>query len=88
MNDGFVLLEKYNVWGHILTILRDDLFPFIGGGSKARKAIAYEAFLKENGYNALVTCGGIQSNHNRAIALMAARNPPSSSTFRNIFQAS
>ncbi|HIX75472.1 MAG TPA: pyridoxal-phosphate dependent enzyme, partial [Candidatus Parabacteroides intestinipullorum] len=41
---------------------------------KARKAIAYEIFLKENGYNAIVTCGGIQSNHNRAMALMCARN--------------
>ena len=57
-----------------LKIVRDDIFPFIGGGSKARKAIAYEKFLKENGYNAVVTCGGIQSNHNRAMALMCARN--------------
>lgn len=55
-------------------IVRDDIFPFIGGGSKARKAVAYEEFLKENGYNAVVTCGGIQSNHNRAMALMCARN--------------
>lgn len=56
------------------SIVRDDIFPFIGGGSKARKAVAYEKFLKENGYNAVVTCGGIQSNHNRAMALMCARN--------------
>lgn len=55
-------------------VVRDDLYPFIGGGSKARKAVEYEAFFKEKGYNAMVTCGGIQSNHNRAIALMAARN--------------
>lgn len=57
-----------------ITIVRDDLFPFIGGGSKARKAVEYEKFLREEGYNAMVTCGGIQSNHNRAIALMAAYN--------------
>ncbi len=57
-----------------ITFVRDDLFPFIGGGSKARKAIEYERVLLEEGYNAVVTCGGIQSNHNRAIALMAARN--------------
>lgn len=57
-----------------LLVIRDDIFPFIGGGSKARKAIAYEKFLKENGYNSIVTCGGIQSNHNRAMALMCARN--------------
>lgn len=31
-------------------------------------------FLKQNGYNAVVTCGGIHSNHNRAIALMAMAN--------------
>ena len=62
------------VEGCNLMVVRDDLFPFVGGGSKARKAVAYEAFLKENGYNAVVTCGGIQSNHNRAIALMAANN--------------
>jgi len=57
-----------------LLIVRDDIFPFVGGGSKARKAVAYEKFLKENGYNAVVTWGGIQSNHNRAMALMCARN--------------
>ena len=44
------------------------------GGGKSRKAVYYEAYLKERGYNAVVTCGGIQSNHNRAIALMCARN--------------
>ena len=61
--------EQQRLW-----VVRDDLYPFIGGGSKARKAVEYESFFKENGYNAMVTCGGIQSNHNRAIALMAARN--------------
>lgn len=57
-----------------IKLVRDDLFPFVGGGSKARKAVAYEEFLREGGYNAIVTCGGIQSNHNRAMALMCARN--------------
>ena len=46
----------------------------MGGGTKARKAVDYETFLRENGYNAVVTCGGIHSNHNRAIALMAMAN--------------
>ena len=55
-------------------IVRDDLLPDLGGGGKSRKAFEYENFLKIHGYNAVVTCGGIQSNHNRAIALMAARN--------------
>lgn len=45
-----------------------------GRENKARKALSYERFLKQNGYNAVVTCGGIHSNHNRAIALMAMAN--------------
>lgn len=72
-----LLLEKnkgLSKEGANIMFVRDDLFPFVGGGSKARKAVAYECFLKENGYNAVVTCGGIQSNHNRAMALMCARN--------------
>ncbi len=63
---------KYDNIG--LSVVRDDLFPLIGGGGKARKAVEYEKMLRMGGYNAVVTCGGIQSNHNRAIALMAARN--------------
>lgn len=34
----------------------------------------YDAMMSCNGYNAAVTTGGIQSNHNRAIALMCAKN--------------
>ncbi|MBP5396318.1 MAG: pyridoxal-phosphate dependent enzyme [Bacteroidales bacterium] len=65
-----------DIWcnGRLIRVVRDDLFPFIGGGSKARKAVEYERYLRKEGYNAVVTCGGVQSNHNRAIALMAARN--------------
>lgn len=74
-----LIIEDYTVtnmdFGEInLRVVRDDLFPFVGGGSKARKAIEYEKFFKKHGYNAVVTCGGIQSNHNRAMALMCARN--------------
>lgn len=36
--------------------------------------MSYERFIKEHGYNAVVTCGGMHSNHNRAIALMAMAN--------------
>lgn len=70
----FLYQTDYIINSQSLKIVRDDIFPFIGGGSKARKAVAYEKFLKENGYNAVVTCGGIQSNHNRAMALMCAKN--------------
>lgn len=69
-----VVIDDVTVDGLQLKVVRDDIFPFVGGGSKARKALYYESFLKENGYNAVVTCGGVQSNHNRAIALMCARN--------------
>ncbi len=69
-----VMMDAVHWDGLDLMIVRDDIYPFIGGGSKARKAVYYEQFLIQGGYNAVVTCGGIQSNHNRAIALMAARN--------------
>lgn len=72
--DSVLLLDDYRLNGVDIKVVHDDLFPFIGGGSKARKAVEYEKFLREEGYNAVVTCGGIQSNHNRAIALMSARN--------------
>ncbi len=69
-----MLIDKVRIDNLTLSVVRDDLFPFIGGGGKARKAVEYEVMLREGGYNALVTCGGIQSNHNRAMALIAARN--------------
>lgn len=74
MTKTFLIQENYTINGQELKVVRDDIFPFVGGGSKARKAIEYEQFLKEQGYNAIVTCGGIQSNHNRAMALMCAKN--------------
>lgn len=46
----------------------------MGGGTKSRKANSYAEFLRKNGYNAIVTCGGVHSNHNRAISLMAMAN--------------
>lgn len=74
MNNMFLVQQDYIIDGQFIKVVRDDIFPLVGGGSKARKAIEYESFLKDNNYNAVVTCGGIQSNHNRAIALMAACN--------------
>ena len=70
----WLLTEDIKIDGVVITVVRDDIYPFIGGGGKARKAVYYEKLLKEQGYNAVVTCGGIQSNHNRAIALMCAKN--------------
>lgn len=53
-------------------VKRDDLTPFVGGGNKARKMhfIAREA--ERQGIDALVTTGGIHSNHARVVALLAA----------------
>lgn len=70
----FVLTDEVTFEGMEFCVVRDDIYPFIGGGGKARKAVYYEEMLRKQGYNAVVTCGGIQSNHNRAIALMCARN--------------
>lgn len=57
-----------------LKIFRDDLYPFLGGGNKGRKMdyIAQDIFLKKA--NALVTTGGYQSNHCRAVAVFAAQH--------------
>lgn len=74
VNKTILIQQDYIVNGLPLKVVRDDIYPFIGGGGKARKAVYYEILLKEQGYNAVVTCGGIQSNHNRAIALMCAKN--------------
>jgi len=71
---SFLLVEDIIVAGQPLCVVRDDLFPFVGGGSKARKAVFYERLLRQQGFDAVVTCGGVQSNHCRAIALMCARN--------------
>ncbi|VVS95288.1 pyridoxal-phosphate dependent enzyme [Desulfoluna spongiiphila] len=53
---------------------RDDLYPLVGGGNKARKIQYIIKNAVENRYNALVTNGGTQSNHARATALIAAQH--------------
>ncbi len=55
-------------------LYRDDRFPFLGGGNKARKMMALDPSLRRGAYNALVTTGGIQSNHCRATALYCQKN--------------
>ena len=44
-----------------------------GGGVKSRKSARYAQYMITRGYNACVTTGGVQSNRNRAIALMCAQ---------------
>ena len=70
----FMAIDDALIDNQPIKVVRDDLFPDVGGGGKSRKTMYYETYLKTNGYNAVVTCGGIQSNHNRAIAMMCARN--------------
>lgn len=69
-----MIIDRTQISDVELTVVRDDLFPSIGGGNKGRKAVYYEHSMLTGGYNACVTTGGIQSNHNRAIALMCAKN--------------
>ncbi|HTI39954.1 MAG TPA: pyridoxal-phosphate dependent enzyme [Vicinamibacterales bacterium] len=56
-----------------LLVKRDDAIPFGFGGNKVRKLrlVAQEALAA--GADTLITCGGIQSNHARATAAVAAR---------------
>ena len=70
----FLSVEDATINSTQIKVIREDEFPRYGGGNKARKALEYEKFLRSEGYNAIVTCGGIHSNHNRAIALMAMAN--------------
>lgn len=53
-----------------LMIKRDDLFPVIGGGSKARKLKYILKNAVENGCTAVVTAGSNYSNHLRATAVL------------------
>ncbi|MEX9884278.1 1-aminocyclopropane-1-carboxylate deaminase/D-cysteine desulfhydrase [Providencia sp. PROV191] len=63
-------LEKVNSFTDInLYIKRDDLYPISGGGNKGRKLNYILKKCLEEKCNAVVTCGGIQSNHARATAI-------------------
>jgi D-cysteine desulfhydrase len=67
-------LEKLSAeLGIDLWLKRDDQTGFEWGGNKIRKLefLAQDAILK--GATCLVTCGGVQSNHCRATAALAAR---------------
>lgn len=64
------LSEKYGIE---LYIKRDDLTESIASGNKLRK-MEYVLFdAKEQGADTLITCGGVQSNHCRAVAWIAAK---------------
>jgi 1-aminocyclopropane-1-carboxylate deaminase/D-cysteine desulfhydrase-like pyridoxal-dependent ACC family enzyme len=51
---------------------RDDQIPFGNGGNKVRKLMLVAAEARAAGADTLITCGGVQSNHCRATAAVAA----------------
>lgn len=59
--------------GHRLWIKRDDLTGCLLSGNKVRKLEYITAFAQDEGYDTLITCGGIQSNHCRATAFAGAQ---------------
>ena len=59
--------------GHRLWIKRDDLTGCTLSGNKVRKLEFITAYAQDNGYDTLITCGGLQSNHCRATAFAGAQ---------------
>jgi len=59
--------------GKRLWMKRDDLTGSALTGNKIRKLEFIAAHAVEHGFQVLVTCGGVQSNHCRATALVAAQ---------------
>lgn len=62
-------------WGgdHRLWIKRDDLTGCTLSGNKVRKLEFITAYARDNAYDVLMTCGGLQSNHARATAFAGAQ---------------
>ena len=69
-----MMIEKLDLIGNSGRIFRDDIYPFLGGGNKGRKIKYIEKDIILKKCNAVVTTGGIQSNHCRALAILAAKN--------------
>lgn len=72
-------IERFAPHGHFalaeidLWIKRDDMTGGAESGNKIRKLELLFAHAKERDANHVITCGGLQSNHARATALMAAK---------------
>lgn len=58
--------------GPTLLIKRDDAIPFAMGGNKVRKMRLLVRRALDDGADTLITMGGVQSNHARVTAAMAA----------------
>lgn len=59
--------------GPRLLIKRDDALPFAFGGNKVRKMQLVAGHAVEAGADTLITSGGVQSNHARVTAAVAAK---------------
>ncbi len=59
--------------GPRLFVKRDDAIPFGFGGNKVRKLAFVAARAVAEGADTLITAGGVQSNHARATAAVAAK---------------
>ena len=59
--------------GPKLFVKRDDTIGFAFGGNKVRKLSLLGARAQVNGFDTLITAGGIQSNHARVTAATAAK---------------
>jgi 1-aminocyclopropane-1-carboxylate deaminase/D-cysteine desulfhydrase-like pyridoxal-dependent ACC family enzyme len=59
--------------GPRLLVKRDDAIPFAFGGNKVRKMRLVAADALAQRADTLITCGGVQSNHARVTAAVAAK---------------
>jgi 1-aminocyclopropane-1-carboxylate deaminase/D-cysteine desulfhydrase-like pyridoxal-dependent ACC family enzyme len=59
--------------GPRLLVKRDDAIPFAFGGNKVRKLRLVAADALAERADTLITCGGVQSNHARVTAAVAAK---------------
>lgn len=64
---------QQRVGGPLIWVKRDDMTGGPLTGNKVRKLEFIFARAQSEGYDAVITCGGIQSNHCRATALVAAQ---------------
>jgi 1-aminocyclopropane-1-carboxylate deaminase/D-cysteine desulfhydrase-like pyridoxal-dependent ACC family enzyme len=66
-------IDELSAFGPPILIKRDDAIPFGFGGNKVRKLRLVAAQAIADGADTLITTGGVQSNHARATAAVAAR---------------
>ncbi|MBT8148423.1 MAG: D-cysteine desulfhydrase family protein [Pseudomonadales bacterium] len=64
---------QQQIGGPLVWVKRDDMTGATLTGNKVRKLEFIFARAQDEGYSAVITCGGIQSNHCRATALAAAQ---------------